>query len=116
MIFTHDRDGKWVYEHNKTREDLAITVELPNGHSALIKRLSVNEARVTLGMSSCPSSQAENLLARDKEKASLGPTELMKSKAMEWAGQAQSSKVLAKGKYGLCANSDHYNSLVTVIR
>jgi hypothetical protein len=49
----------------------------------------------------------------------------MKSKAMDWAGQAQSShlsprdihfsvncKFWPKVKYGLCANSDPYDSLV----
>ena len=102
-----------------------ITVELPDGQSAPIEHLSVDEARVTLGMSSCPSGQADNLFTQEKDKTSLGLTELMKSKAMEWAGQAKSSKLhlrdihfcvnckfWPKVKYGLCANSDSYDSLV----
>ena len=125
MSFTTDRNGKWIYEQNEHREDLGITVELPDGSSAPIEHLSVNEARITLGMSSCPSGQADNLLAQEKEKASLGSTELMKSKAMDWAGQAKTSKLSPrdihfsvnckfwpKVKYRLCANSDSYDTLV----
>ena len=56
---------------HETNESLGISVYLPNGEQAPIEHLSVNEARITLGISSCPSRKADNSLRNLKEKAAL---------------------------------------------
>ena len=56
-----------------------MSVFLPDGSLAPIKHLSVDTAKVTLGVSSCPSGSSVDALSR------------MSEKALEWAGEARNS-------------------------
>lgn len=104
---------------------MRITICLPNREAAPIEHLTLNEARITLGMASCPSGKADEALAWDKEKATLSALGEMKRKAMAWAVKAQSAhlsprnlhfcmgvKFWPRVKYGLCATSERYDALV----
>eukprot|EP00804_Cyclotella_cryptica_P019501 CCRYP_006665-RB/>CCRYP_006665-RB protein AED:0.69 eAED:-0.40 QI:0/-1/0/1/-1/1/1/0/366 len=117
MGFVWDRQGKWSHSKLEEKEEYGISVLLPDGTRAPIEHLSVNEARVTLGMSSCPSGKADNALAKEKDDASLSPLMLMQEKALDWVGKAKNSglsrrdlhfsverKLWPKIKYGLCSN------------
>ena len=70
ISFSWDRKGNWKYEANEKNSELGISIPLPNGNEAAIDHLSVDEARVTLGMSSCPSGHADEELAVHKKEAS----------------------------------------------
>eukprot|EP00956_Cyclotella_meneghiniana_P010074 scaffold13929_cov79-Cyclotella_meneghiniana.AAC.4 len=123
--FVWDRQGKWQHVSVEGDEDYGLTVILPDQSRAAIEHLSVNEARITLGMSSCPSGNADSLLAKEKDEASPSPLDLMRDKAMAWVNTAKTSglnrrdvhfsverKMWPKISYGLCANSAPYNEIV----
>eukprot|EP00956_Cyclotella_meneghiniana_P027276 scaffold60862_cov41-Cyclotella_meneghiniana.AAC.6 len=116
MGFVWDRQGKWSHSRLEEKEEYGISVLLPDGSRAPIEHLSVDEARVTLGMSCCPSRKADNELAKTKDEASLSPLALMQDKANNWANEAKGSglsrrdvhfsvdrKMWPKISYGLCA-------------
>jgi hypothetical protein len=67
---------------DETKSNLAISVCLPDGTREEIEHLSVDEARITLGMSSCPSGKANDKLVAAKEKASFSELGEMQNKAM----------------------------------
>ena len=80
---------------------------------------------ITLGISSCPSDKPDVALGKEKDKASPGALTEMQNKALEWASSAKNShlrprdihfsiqrKFWPKVKYGLCANTSSYDSLV----
>jgi hypothetical protein len=125
MSYKWDRLGPWRYADNETDESLGVSVWLPDGTYTPIEHLSVNEARITLGMSSCPSGKADNALAAIKEKAEKSELGIMQDKAVEWANLAKNAhlsprdlhfsvqrKFWPKVKYGLCANNSTYNDIV----
>ena len=125
MSYYWDRQGKWHYAKNEADPKYEITVDLPNGSSAPIDHLSVHEARITLGMSSCPSGTPDSSLCALYDDAEPGALEVMQNKAVAWANQAKNSglrprdihfsverKFWPKVKYGLCAVSDSYDALV----
>jgi hypothetical protein len=114
-----DRDGNWQYTNKDQNENLIITVHLPDGSSALIEQLSVNETRVTLGMSSCPSATPDDLLPLTKAKESVSALWLMQDKVLQWVNLAKLAHLWApdmhfcmrpmlwtKVKYVLCAILD----------
>jgi hypothetical protein len=128
LSYKWDRMGKWSYEANEKKEEFGVRVYLPDGTYAPIEHLSVNEARITLGMSSCPSGKADDKLGRAKDKAALSETGEMVEKAMVWANQAKNShlrprdihfcidrKFWPKVKYGLCGNNAPYSELVAAM-
>ena len=113
ISFSWDRKGNFHYENNHDNPEYDITVNLPNGTQAPIDHLPVDEASVTLGVSSCPSGVASSSL------------ELVKEKALKWANQSRNShlpprdmhfgvhrKFWPKVKYGLCANTASFDELV----
>lgn len=125
ISFGWDRNGAWKYVANEKDNNLAISVQLPDGTCAPIDHLSVDEARVTLGMSSCPSGKANQEPVKEGKGAALSPLGLMKDKAMNWANQARTSKfsprdihfriqrkMWPKIKYGLCANEATFDEMV----
>ena len=59
ISFDWSRAGKWTYAKNDTREELAIAVPMPDGSSVPIEHLSVDTAKETLGVFSCPSGKAD---------------------------------------------------------
>ena len=81
-------------------EQLQITVDHPDGQSALIKHLSAYEAHIMLSISSCPSANPDPLLHLTKASADLSPLSLMLDKAMTWAEKAKQSQ--------LCAHDIHF--------
>jgi hypothetical protein len=76
-------------------------------------------------MASCPSGEADEALAWDREKAALSALGEMKCKAMAWAVKSQSAhlsprnlhfcmgaKFWPRVKYGLCATTERYDTIV----
>ena len=125
MSYVWDRKGRWQYAKNEVIDDYSITVALPDGTNEPIEHLSVNEARITLGMSSCPSGKVDTALAKEKDEAELDALGVMREKAMEWAHHARNSglcprdihfsvekKFWPKVKYGICANDAPYTDVV----
>jgi hypothetical protein len=80
MGFNWDRQGTWSHAKLEENPTFKIAFYLPNRWRAPIEHLSVNEARVTLGMSSCPSGKADNLLAKEKADAAPSTLVLMQEK------------------------------------
>jgi hypothetical protein len=128
VSFEWDRLGKWKYAKNESNSELAISVCLPDGSREEIEHLPVDEARITLGMSSCPSGKANDKLAAAKEKADFSELGEMQNKAMDWARKAKDShlrprdihfsierKFWPKCKYGLCGNNASYDDLTAAM-
>lgn len=117
-----------IYSSNEKTDEFCISVLLPDCTRAPIEHLPVDEVRITLGMSSCPSGEANDKLGHEKDKAALSKLDEMQAKAMEWANTASNShlrprdihftvekKFWPKVKYGLCANNAPYDKLVAAM-
>ena len=63
------RDGSWCYSHNEQRQDLGITVSLPNGNKANIEHLAVDTPHTTLGITTCPTASHSSTIYMIREKA-----------------------------------------------
>ena len=61
--------GAWKYEANERNEELDIAVPMPDGSSVPIEHLSVDTARETLGVFTCPSGQAKAQIKSMDDKA-----------------------------------------------
>ena len=125
MSYVWDRKGRWSYAKNEGNPEYEIKVDLPDGTSEAIEHLSVNECRITLGMSSCPSGKVDATLAKEKDEAVLDALGVMKEKALIWVNQAKNSglsprdihfsvdkKFWPKIKYGICANDSPYDDII----
>jgi hypothetical protein len=62
-------NGEWRYFKNSTRDDLRITVPLPNGSSELISHKKVSHAEKTLGAMTSPDGNSTASIAMMQEKA-----------------------------------------------
>jgi hypothetical protein len=62
-------NGEWRYSENSTRDDLRITVPLPNGSSELISHKKVSHAEKTLGAMTSPDGNSTASIAMMQEKA-----------------------------------------------
>jgi hypothetical protein len=61
-------NGEWRYAKNSTRDDLHITVPLPNGSSKLISHKKVSQAEKTLGAMTSPDGNSTASIALMQEK------------------------------------------------
>ena len=105
-------DGSWRYENNEKDDELAIGVPMPNGTMVAIDHLSVNDAKETLGVWTCPSGSATKSL------------EVLRTKAQEWLDRAKEGKMMRRDiwflldhqlwpklDYGLCNNTASFEDL-----
>ena len=117
ISFVWKRDGKWAYAHNEEREDLDIDVPLPDGSYAPIDHLSVDTARETLGVYTCPSGKSSSHI------------DAMKKKAQEWIDRGKEGylrrrdvwflldhQLWPKLSYGLCSLSASWKELDDCLR
>ncbi len=77
ISFKWKPNGAWDYEKNERREDLDIDIPMPDGSFVPIEHLSVDAARETLGVYTCPSGK------------STGHIKAMKDKAQSWIDRAK---------------------------
>lgn len=88
---------------------------LPDGERAPIEHLSVNEAQITLGMSSCPSGVADNVLGKEKDKAALSELGEMSEKAMKWANEAAKSHLCPRDIHSASTASSGRSSIMAYV-
>jgi hypothetical protein len=69
MILFKWNNGEWRYAENSTRDDLRVTVPLPNGSSELISHKKVSHAEKTLGAMTSPDGDSTGSIAMMQEKA-----------------------------------------------
>ena len=81
LSFVWSSEGKWSYANNEDNEEYDISVPMPNGSHAPIEHLSVDTAKETLGVFSCPSGKAK------------GQIKAMQTKAQEWIDRAKEGKL-----------------------
>ena len=81
LSFDWSREGKWRYAQNEDNTDYDISVPMPDGSYAPIAHLSVDTAKETLGVFSCPSGKGQGQIAA------------MKTKAQEWIDRAKEGKL-----------------------
>ena len=62
-------NGSWKYAANELNEELDIAVPMPDGACVPIEHLSVDTARETLGVFTCPSGQAKAQIKSMNDKA-----------------------------------------------
>jgi len=81
ISFVWKGSGQWAYAQNEQREELEIAVPMPDGSMVPIKHLSVDTAKETLGVYTCPSGKA---------KAQI---KAMQQKAQDWIDRAKEGKM-----------------------
>ena len=81
LSFVWSSEGKWSYANNEDNDEYEISVPMPNGSYAPIEHLSVDTAKETLGVFSCPSGKAK------------GQIKAMQTKAQEWIDRAKEGKL-----------------------
>ncbi len=81
ISFHWNQDETWAYDANKEDEEMIIWVPMVDGRSDLIKNLSVDTPKETLGVFTCPSGSITKAL---KE---------MQSKSTDWANRALGSSI-----------------------
>ena len=64
--------GKWRYTANEDREECGFKVPLPDGSSAPIRHLGVDQAEDTLGIFSCPSGKQTEMIKKCRTKRTSG--------------------------------------------
>jgi hypothetical protein len=109
-------NGEWRYAKNSTRDDLRITVPLPNGSSKLISHKKVSQAEKTLGAMTSPDGDSTASIA------------LMQEKVQHWInavcnGHLHQQKVWFSLKvqfwprvgYGLCSSTATLDKLENVL-
>ena len=112
ISFVWKGSGQWAYAQNELREDLDIAVPMPDGSMTPIEHLSVDTAKETLGVYTCPSGKA---------KAQI---KAMQQKAQDWIDRAKEGKMRRrdiwflldhqlwpKVSYGLCTISAPWKEL-----
>ena len=55
ISFVWKADGKWLYDANEVQEELHMSVPIPDGAMCQIEHLSIDTAKETLGVFTCPS-------------------------------------------------------------
>ena len=81
LSFVWSSEGKWSYANNEDNDEYGISVPISNGSYAPIAHLSVDTAKETLGVLSCPSGKA------------IGQIKAMQTKAQEWIDRAKEGKL-----------------------
>ncbi|KAL3795211.1 hypothetical protein ACHAWO_011196 [Cyclotella atomus] len=92
--------GRWMNAKDETKSNLAISVCLPDGTREEIEHLSVDEARITLGMGNAEQGHAD---WANKAKASNLPL-----RDIHFSIERE---FWPKCKYGLCGNNASYDNL-----
>ena len=77
ISFVWSGSGNWAYVNNEGNEELALHVPMPGGSRVPIKHLSVDTAKETLGVFSCPSGKAGTQI------------KFMQDKAQSWVDRAK---------------------------
>ena len=67
--FTWTKKGGWQYTAHHEEEEAALFVPLPDGKTASISHLAVDNAQKTLGVITCPSGNSTGSLIQMKDKA-----------------------------------------------
>ena len=114
IAFRWRNDGSWAYEDCADREELDISVPMPDGSYAPIEHLPLDEGKKTLGVITCPSGKARPRAAADKDPNSQ--IEAMQDKAQTWVDRAKEGnlrrrdvwfllehQLWSKLGYGLCS-------------
>ena len=118
ISFRWRRDGSWAYSDNEQREDLEVTVPMPNGTMVPIDHYGVDEGKETLGVYTCPSGKAKPQL------------DSMREKGQEWVDRAKEGGSLRrrdvwflmdhqlwpKVGYGLCSVSAPWRELENCLK
>jgi hypothetical protein len=112
MSFSWRPNGTWKYDANESDEDLTIGVPMPDDTMVEIEHLSVDTAKETLGVWTCPSGSAKTALSE------------LQSKAQEWIDRAKEGKMMRRDiwflldhqlwpklDYGLCSNTASFTDL-----
>ena len=81
ISFSWRPNRKWKYDNNEENEDFDLSVPMPDGVYVPIEAVTVDEAKETLGVWSCPSG--------DSSKA----CEIMESKGQEWINRAKEGHI-----------------------
>ena len=105
-------DGTWRYAAWENDEDMALGVPLPDGSIAEIELLSVDSAKKTLGVVTCPSGESKGSISQ------------MQAKGKEWVESAKNGKMNRRFVwfsierqlwpsvgYGLCSNTGSLREL-----
>ena len=117
VSFSWRKDGKWRYASNEGNEELDIVVPMPNKKESRIAHLSVDTAKETLGVHTCPSGKGEAQI------------EAMQEKTQEWLDRAKEGKLRRKDVwflldhqlwprvgYGLCSLAAEWKLLDDCLR
>jgi hypothetical protein len=75
------KNGEWQYAQNATRDNLQITVPLPDGSSAMISHKKVSQAKKTLGAMTSPDGNSTASIL------------MMQEKAQDWINAVQSGNM-----------------------
>ena len=89
MSFVWKADGKWLYDSNETKEEFNMGAPMPDGAMCQIEHLSVDTARKTLGVFTCPSGNFGVQLLN------------MKKKGQEWIDRAKESRLMRRDMWFL---------------
>ena len=82
VSFSFRPDGRWFYDKNELNEASDIAVPMPDGSMVPIEHCSVDTAKETLGIWTCPSGAANELL------------KAMQGKAQSWVDRAKEGKLM----------------------
>ena len=64
--------GKWRYAANEDRDERVFEVPLPDGSSAPIRHLGVDQAEETLGIFSCLSGKQDEMIKKYRTRRTSG--------------------------------------------
>lgn len=81
ISFKWKKDGTWDYEHHEEGEEYDMAVPMGDGTIAYIEHASVDTAKETLGVYTCPSGKCDVQLKN------------MQGKAQEWLDKANNGKL-----------------------
>ena len=117
ISFEWTPDGRWKYSSNESKEEFDVAVPMPDGSSVTIDNLSVDTAKETLGVWTCPSGKADESI------------KVIQKKAQEWIDRAKEGKLKRRDvwfllkhqlwprlKYGLCSSTASYTQLTHCLK
>jgi len=87
IAFKWRGDGTWDYQDSTQNEELDIFVPMPDGSTAPIEHLGLDEGKKTLGVITCPSGKLRPRRANEKEPNNQ--IDAMQDKAQEWVDRAK---------------------------
>ena len=71
ISFVWKADGKWSYDSNEIKDEFNMGVPIPDGALCQIEHLSVDTAKETLGVFTCPSGSFGTHLLHEEERTGM---------------------------------------------